>query len=296
MQRLSTESRNPRTVGIDLASTEEVLRLLHAEDRTVAERIELALPKLVPIVDHVVTAFRRGGRLIYVGAGTSGRLGVLDAAECPPTYSTPPGQVTGLLAGGYETLVRSREGVEDRAEDGARDVDNVSAGADDVVVGISASQRTPYVRGALARARERGAWTAFLVCNPVGEDPAVVANHVVEVITGPEPIAGSTRMKAALAQKMMLTMVSTASMVRSGKVYQNLMVDVAPTSAKLRERAKGLVMHLGGVDYTQAERLLVASGWRVKHAVLVARRGVSVEEAERLLDKAQGRLRAALGE
>jgi N-acetylmuramic acid 6-phosphate etherase len=294
LQRLTTEARNPRTVGIDLASSEEILQLLHAEDRTVADRVQAALPQLAPIVERIASAFRAGGRLLYAGAGTSGRLGVLDAAECPPTYGTPPEQVVGLIAGGHETLVRSREGVEDRAEEGAGDVEAAAVGPHDVLVGISASRRTLYVRGALARARKRGAWTAFLVCNELGEDPLEVADQVVEIVVGPEAIAGSTRMKAALAQKMVLTMLSTAAMIRTGKVYENLMVDVAPTSAKLRERAQGLVMHLAGVSYEQAQRLLAASSFRVKHAVVMARRGVDLAEADRLLHDAGGLLRPAL--
>jgi len=232
--------------------------------------------------------------LFYVGAGTSGRLGVLDAAECPPTFSTDPALVTGLIAGGHATLVKSAEGVEDREEDGEAAVRDAVVGDFDVVIGISASRRTPFVLAALREARRRGAWTAFLVCNAVDGDPAVLADHVVQVVTGPEAITGSTRMKAALAQKMMLTMISTAAMVRWGKTYENLMVDVAPTSQKLVERAKGLVMELGGVDYDRAAALLDETGFRVKHAVLMAREQVSLDEAQRRLEAAQGRLRAAL--
>jgi N-acetylmuramic acid 6-phosphate etherase len=281
-------------VGIDLASTETILRLLHAEDRTVMEVVEAALPRLVPIVDHVAEAFRSGHRLLYAGAGTSGRLGVLDAAECPPTYGTPPEMVVGLIAGGHPTLVRSREGVEDDPAQGAHDVDEAAVQPPDVLVGISASQRTPYVRGALDRARERGAWTAFLVANPLEEPASAVADHVVEVVVGPEAIAGSTRMKAALAQKMMLTMISTASMIRIGKVYENLMVDVAPTSAKLKERAKGLVMLLGDVDYERASELLQATDYAVKPAVIMAREGLTPEAASTRLAAARGLLRLAL--
>lgn len=294
MQGLSTEARNPRTRDIDLLGTREVLELLHAEDRSVLDQVHGRLDELAVVVDHVVTAFRSGGRLLYVGAGTSGRLGVLDAAECPPTYSTPPGLVTGLLAGGYDTLIRSAEGVEDRREDGVSAVQDAQVGEQDVVVGISASRRTPYVRAALAEARERGAWTAFLVANALDEDPGSVADLVVEVITGPEPITGSTRMKAALSQKMMLTMITTAAMVRWGKTYENLMVDVAPTSKKLEERAKGLVMELGGVDYDRAVELLAATGFRVKPAVLMAREQIDLAAAERRLDAAEGRLRQAV--
>jgi N-acetylmuramic acid 6-phosphate etherase len=296
LQSLTTEARNPRTMGIDLASSEEILQLIHEEDRSVADRVREAIPQLARIVDRVSLAFGSGSSLYYAGAGTSGRLGVLDAAECPPTFGTPPEQVVGLIAGGHETLVRSREGVEDSAEEGERAVDEHRLGEGDVLVGISASRRTPYVHGALKRARERGAWTAFLACNQLAAEERDCAHCVVEVVVGPEAITGSTRMKSALAQKMMLTMISTASMVRSGKVYENLMVDVAPTSQKLVERAKGLVMQLGGVDYDEAGVLLESAGYQVKPAVVMAVRGVSLEDAREALAASQGLLRRALQE
>lgn len=271
-----------------------MLRAIHAEDRSVLDVVERALPSLAVVVDHVVTAFRAGGRLVYAGAGTSGRLGVLDAAECPPTYGTDPTLVQGLLAGGHGTLVRSAEGVEDREDDAIRDVDAAGLGSLDVLVGISASRRTPYVRAALRRARERGAWTAFVVGNALDEDAGAIADQVIEVVTGPEAITGSTRMKAALAQKMLLTMLTTAAMVRWGKTYENLMVDVAPTSRKLIERAKGLVMHLAGIEYEEATVLLQRTAHRVKPAVLMARTGADLEQAEAWLTSADGHLRRAL--
>ncbi len=259
--------------------------------------VEAALPRWAVVVDRVVEAFRAGGRLVYAGAGTSGRLGVLDAAECPPTYGTDPTLVRGLIAGGAPTLIRSAEGVEDDEGAAVADVDDVALTERDVLVGISASRRTPYVRAALRRARELRAWTAFLVCNHLDpDDEAAVADHVVEVVTGPEAITGSTRMKAALAQKMMLTMLTTAAMVRWGKTYENLMVDVAPASRKLVERAKGLVMHLGGVDYGRAATLLADSDHQVKTAVVMARDGVTPAEARARLDRAGGSLRAALSD
>ncbi len=220
---------------------------------------------------------------------------MLDAAECPPTYSTDSSLVVGLIAGGYETLVRSAEGVEDREEDGEAVVRDASVDGKDVVLGISASHRTPFVRAALREARRRGAWTAFLVCKSLDEDVGAVADCVVEVVTGPEVITGSTRMKAALAQKMMLTMITTSAMVRWGKTYENLMVDVAPTSQKLVERAKGLVMELASVDYDEAAALLDQTGFRVKPAVIMALSRVSLEEADRRLEDVGGRLRLALG-
>lgn len=296
LQGLTTEARNPSTMGIDLASTQEVLRMLHAEDRSVAAQVEAAIPHLAQIADRVTAAFAAGGSLYYAGAGTSGRLGVLDAAECPPTYGSPPEQVVGLIAGGYETLVRSREGVEDLAEEGEGAVEEHALSSSDVLVGISASRRTPFVHGALARARERGAWTAFLVCNALAPEQKDCADCVVEVVVGPEAITGSTRMKSALAQKMMLTMITTAAMVRSGKVYENLMVDVAPTSQKLVERAKGLVMHLASVDYDEAASLLERCDYEVKSAVLMAVRGVDPSAARKILDESDGLLRRAMRE
>jgi N-acetylmuramic acid 6-phosphate etherase len=295
LRGLETEARNPRTRGIDLENTTGILELIHAEDRSVLDRVRERLPDLTVVVDHAVQSFRGGGRLLYAGAGTSGRLGVLDAAECPPTYGTDPELVVGLIAGGHSTLVRSAEGVEDRAEDGRQAVREAKVSEADVLIGISASRRTPFVRAALAEARDRGAWTAFLVCNALDESPDAVADHVVEVVTGPEAITGSTRMKAALAQKMMLTMITTAAMVRWGKTYENLMVDVAPTSRKLVERAKGLVMEIGEVDYATAAGLLERTEGKVKPAVLMARKGIDLAEAERRLAAAGGRLREALG-
>lgn len=294
LRGLTTEERNPRTRDIDRVDSEEVLRLIHIEDRSVMDVVEAAIPRWSVVVDRVVDALRGDGRLIYAGAGTSGRLGVLDAAECPPTYGTDPDRVRGLIAGGIPTLTRSAEGVEDDELVARRDVDALEVGPDDVVVGISASRRTPYPRAAIARARERGAWTAFLVANELGPEDRDVADHVVEVVTGPEAITGSTRMKAALAQKMMLTMLTTAAMVRWGKTYENLMVDVAPTSQKLIERAKGLVMHLADVEYDEAAALISMADHEVKTAVVMARRKVDADGARALLEDAQGSLRRAL--
>ena len=293
LRQLETEQRNPATREIDLASTADVLRLVHRQDRSVLDVVEAAIPELAPVVDRIVAAFKHGGRLVYAGAGTSGRLGVLDAAECPPTYGTEPERVVGLIAGGHATLVQSQEGVEDRADAGSSDVDALGLTAQDVLIGLSASRRTPYVRGALERARARGAFTVFVICNQLGEAPDRLADRVIELRVGPEAITGSTRMKSGLAQKLVLTMISTAAMVRWGKVYENLMVDVRPTSAKLVERAKGLVMHLGGVDYDRAAELLKQSESDVKIAVLLAR-GMDLPTARLRLAAADGFLRRAL--
>ncbi len=297
MRGLRTEARNPRTLDIDLLETESVLRKIHAEDRLALEAVEAVLPRWAMVVDLVVDAFRDGHRLYYVGAGTSGRLGILDAAECPPTYGTEPERVQGIIAGGAPTLLRSREGVEDDEVTAREDVDRAGVGSGDVVVGLSASRRTPYPRAALARARARGARTVFVVNNRLeDEDPASIADLVVEVDTGPEAITGSTRMKAGLAQKMLLTLLTTAAMVRWGKVYENLMVDVRPTSAKLRARARGLVMRLGRVDYERAGELLDRCDYEVKTAVVMAHTGDDADGARRRLQAACGRLRPTLME
>ena len=246
LRNLTTERSNPRTQGIDLASTEEILRMMNDEDRTVADVVRGAIPDIARAVDFVVGSFKRGGRLLYFGAGTSGRLGILDSAECPPTFGVSPDLVVGVICGGRDTVFLSREGVEDDAAAAVADVAGKDVSDADTVVGITASRRTPYVLSVLSAARERGAKTVFLTCNePVELDVDVQINAVV----GPEAITGSTRLKSGTAQKMILNMITTATMVRVGKVYQNLMVDLKPTSAKLQERAKGIIGLLADLDY-----------------------------------------------
>lgn len=293
LRELTTESRNPRTHGIDLADTPRILELMNDEDQTVAVAVRRAIPDIARAVDLVTTAFRAGGRLFYAGAGTSGRLGVLDAAECPPTFGVEPDMVQGIIAGGRETVFRSREGVEDHESSGVDDVAAHDVHAGDVLVGIAASRRTPYVLGALRAAGDRGARTVFVRCND-GPDPGV--DVVITVVVGPEALTGSTRLKAGTAQKMVLNMITTASMIRLGKVYENLMVDVRPNSEKLIERAKGIVMMLTGLGYEEAARLYDASGRRVKVAVLMERRKIDAASAERRLHEAGGFLARALGE
>jgi N-acetylmuramic acid 6-phosphate etherase len=293
LRRLTTESRNPRTREIDLAPTTRILELMNDEDRGVADAVRRALPDVARAVDLAAEAFRRGGRLIYVGAGTSGRLGILDASECPPTFGVDPDMVQGVIAGGRETVFRSREGVEDVASAGADDVAAAGVGERDVLVGIAASRRTPYVLAALAEAKRRGAHTVFVCCND-GADPGV--DVVVTVVPGPEAITGSTRLKAGTAQKMVLNMITTASMVKLGKVYENLMVDVRPNSAKLVERGKGIVMMLTGLGYEEAARVYDAAGRNVKVAVVMERKRVDRAQAEKLLSDAGGFLARALGE
>jgi N-acetylmuramic acid 6-phosphate etherase len=240
----------------------------------------------------VVERFAAGGRLVYVGAGTSGRLGVLDAAECPPTFGTDPAEVVGVIAGGRESVFRAREGAEDDGPAGERAVDEHGVGATDAVVGIAASRRTPYVHGALARARALGAFTALVTCNP-GEDAAVPADVVVAPVVGPEVIAGSTRMKAGTAQKLVLNMITTAAMVRRGKTLGNLMIDLRPGSAKLVERSRRIVMGVLGVDYEVAAGLLDDAEGRVKTALVMGKLGVDRAEAERRLAAAGGFVRRA---
>jgi len=293
LKELTTEQRNPRTRAIDLAPTQRILELMNDEDRTVADAVRSALAEIARAVDLVATALRGGGRLFYAGAGTSGRLGVLDAAECPPTFGVEPELVQGIIAGGRETVFRSREGVEDNEASGAEDVASHGVGPRDALVGIAASRRTPYVLGALREAASRGARTVFLRCND-GPDPGV--DVVITVVPGPEAITGSTRLKAGTAQKMVLNMISTATMVKLGKVYENLMVDVRPNSAKLIERGKGIVMMLTGLGYEDAARVYEAAGRNVKVAVLMERGGLSAADAEQRLRDADGFLARALGE
>jgi N-acetylmuramic acid 6-phosphate etherase len=293
LKLLTTERRNPRTRGIDLAGTAEILELMNAEDRTVAEAVGAAIPKVARAVDLVAESFREGGRLVYVGAGTSGRLGVMDAAECPPTFGVSPGMVTAVIAGGRDTVFLSREGVEDDVEAAERDIAAHGVSPLDTVVGITASRRTPYVIRALETARRAGAKTVFLTCN----EPVDIGVDVqINVVVGPEAIAGSTRLKAATAQKMILNMISTASMVKIGKVYENLMVDLKPASEKLVERAKGIVVMLAGVGYDEAAEIFERSGGSVKVSVVMARLRVGREEAEKILAEAGGFLARALGE
>jgi N-acetylmuramic acid 6-phosphate etherase len=293
LQLLTTEKRNPRTRGIDLASTVEILRLMNDEDRTVADAVGRAIPEIARAADLAAGSLRGGGRLVYVGAGTSGRLGVIDAAECPPTFGVAQGTVVGVIAGGRETVFLSREGIEDDAAAAEKDMLDNRVSPSDTVVGITASRRTPYVIKALETARRLGAKTVFLTCNDAAD---IRVDVQINVVVGPEAIAGSTRLKAATAQKMVLNMLSTASMVKIGKVYENLMVDLRPVSGKLVERAKGIIVMLTGVGYDEAADLFERSGRNVKVSVVMARLRIGREDAEKKLDRAGGFLARALGE
>lgn len=295
LQRLTTEQRNPRSMGIDTAPLEDVLRIINDEDARVAPAVRRELPYIAEAVEVVVDAFRRGGRLLYVGAGTSGRLGVLDAAECPPTFGTPPEMVQALIAGGPEAVFVAQEGAEDREQSGAADLDALGARPPDVVCGIAASRRTPYVVGAVKHARALGCRTLYVTCNPRAQfDLHEHVDVAVCVDVGPEVIMGSTRMKSGTAQKLVLNMLSTAAMVRLGKVYENMMVDLQITNEKLRERSRRIVMTATGVGYEEAARVLAEAGGHVKTALVMILADVSAEQARSRLERAGGFVRPAI--
>ncbi|MSR05942.1 MAG: N-acetylmuramic acid 6-phosphate etherase [Gemmatimonadetes bacterium] len=291
-----TERRNPRTAAIDTASSLEIVDLLNAEDRTVAGAVLAARTEIAKAIDLAVAAFTAGGRLIYVGAGTSGRLGVLDAAECPPTFGTPAEMVVGVIAGGYAALVKSQEGSEDDVHAGTAAMDTQRVTDKDFVIGIAASGTTPYVRAALARAQTIGASTGFLTC----ADPPALLTETCDVLivvpVGPEALTGSTRLKAGTATKLALNTITTGAMIRMGKAYGNLMVDLVALSDKLVDRGERIVMEACGVSRDQARVAIEAAGGSVKIAVVMVRRGGSREEAARLLEKARGSVRAAAGD
>lgn len=292
---LPTEQSNPGSERIDELSPLEIVRLINEEDRGVADAVSTVLDEVAAVVDLVVASFRRGGRLFYVGAGTSGRLGVLDAVECPPTFGTDPGLVQGLIAGGPEALVRSCEGAEDRFEEGGATLEARGASRKDVVVGIAASGVTPFVVGALSWARGKGASTVFLTCS-TETTRAVETDATIVLPVGPEVISGSTRLKAGTATKLVLNMLTTAAMVRTGRVYGNLMVDLAPSSEKLRDRAARILSHLCGLTHGESRRALIAAGHDLKAAIIVTKRAVSLETARRLLARHDGMVKKALAD
>ncbi len=291
---ISTEHRNPRSMGLDQLSIGEAFDLINGEDATVAAAVAAARQPICRAIELVVAAFRAGGRLIYVGAGTSGRLGVLDAAECPPTFLTDPVMVQGIIAGGTEALTRSIEGAEDRADDGAAAIAERRVGPNDVVFAVATGGTTPYVHGAIACARQRGAKTVFLACVPTEQVPDQ-ADVSIRVLTGPEVVTGSTRMKAGTATKMVLNMVTTIALVQLGKVYQNLMVDVnTQANAKLVDRGERIVQTLTGLSRIDAKSLLESADGRVKTALVMHARKVDRATAEGMLKEAQGRVRRHL--
>ncbi|WP_448315494.1 N-acetylmuramic acid 6-phosphate etherase [Streptomyces sp. CO7] len=294
LESLATEAARPDLAELDRLPTERIAELMNEGDAAVPAAVRGQVPRIAAAVDAIAARMARGGRLIYAGAGTAGRLGVLDASECPPTFGTAPGQVTGLIAGGPEALVTSIEGAEDDAEAARADLDALGLTSGDCVVGVSASGRTPYAVAAVRHARAAGALTVGVACNP-GSPLAAAAEHPVEVVAGPEIVAGSTRLKSGTAQKLVLNMLSTITMVRLGKTYGNLMVDVRATNEKLRARAHRIVALATGAPDEEVAAALRATGGEVKPAVLVVAAGVDAATAARLLEKSGGHLRAALG-
>lgn len=292
IDHLKTESRNPRTLKLDTMSTMELLRIMNEEDQKVIDAVKEALPQIEKCIQLVIHALNNNGRLIYIGAGTSGRLGILDAVECVPTFSTTD-EVIGIIAGGEKAFVRAVEGAEDSEELAVKDLEAVNAGENDVIVGIAASGRTPYVIGALKYAGKVGAKSVGISCN---KDSllAQYADVAIEVDAGPEILTGSTRLKAGTCQKLILNMISTASMVGVGKVYGNLMVDMKPTNLKLRERAKRIVMESTGCDLETAVKTLEIADFSIKEAIVMILTGVSREEAERRIIENKGFIRKCI--
>ncbi|MFI5528240.1 N-acetylmuramic acid 6-phosphate etherase [Kitasatospora sp. NPDC051853] len=293
LETLATEAFRPELAEIDRLSTLEIATLMNGEDRTVAEAVARRLPEIAAAIDATAERMARGGRLVYAGAGTAGRMGVLDASECPPTFNTAPGQVVGLIAGGREAMVAAVEGAEDSVELAEADLAALELTPDDVVVGISASGRTPYAVGAVGYARRLGALTIGLSCN-AGSALGAAAEHPVEVVVGPELLTGSTRLKSGTAQKLVLNLLSTVTMIRLGKTYGNLMVDVRASNEKLRARCRRIVALATGADDATVEAALTATDGEVKNAILVVLAEVDGPTAARLLDEHHGHLRAAL--
>lgn len=288
---LLTEQINPRTSGLDESSTLGIIELISGEDRAIPEAIEKEKENIARAADLVIGGLGRGGRLIFIGAGTSGRLGVIEAAECPPTFGTDPSMIRAIIAGGRKAVWRSVEGAEDSAEEAWKSLKKIGLKKRDVLVGIAASARTPFVKSALSYARKAGSGTVLVTCNPVKSPNADVT---ITLLVGPEALTGSTRMKAGTATKMVLNMLTTTAMVKLGKTYGNLMVDVKPGSAKLKDRATRLVMHLAGVDDKRAVELLEKAKWNVKAAVVMEKKGLAYKEARELLKRHKGFLRRAL--
>jgi len=291
-----TEHRNPRTARIDLATPDEIVALMNAEDRTVADAVATqsdAIARAITIVEGVL---RGGGRLFYVGAGTSGRLGILDASECPPTFGTDPEMVQGIIAGGPPAVFRSQEGAEDLPENGAAAIDERGIGDRDCLVGIAASGTTPFVRGALARAAQLGARTMVVACTPLEGEITRLVDVVIVAITGPEVVTGSTRLKAGTATKMILNMLTTGAMIRIGKTWGNLMVDLQATNLKLKDRSERILMESCAISRDDARTLLEAAGGSVKVAIVMYRTSVEREEAIRRISEAGGLIRRVAGD
>ncbi|WP_108650945.1 N-acetylmuramic acid 6-phosphate etherase [Dongshaea marina] len=295
LSQLISETRNPQTLNIDQMTTLEMVNCFNREDHKVPQAIEKVLPQIAEAIERITDAFRQGGRLIYCGAGTSGRLGILDASECPPTYGTPHEMVIGLIAGGKEAMFRAVEGAEDRPELGAEDLAEIKTNAKDVVVGIAASGRTPYVMGALKYANQVGATSIALSCNPGGAINTQ-AQLAITPVVGPEALTGSTRMKAGTAQKLILNMLTTGAMIKLGKAYSNLMVDVQATNEKLVERQKRIVMEATDCSPSQARDALEQSQYHCKTAIVMLLMHLDADQARQALSKNRGYIRATLNQ
>jgi len=292
----ATEQRNPRSERIDVASSLEIVDIMNAEDARVAGVVRGQREQIARAIDLIVGAFKAGGRLLYVGAGTSGRLGVLDATECPPTFGVPPTMVTGVIAGGYPALVKSAEGAEDDVNAGMVAMDTAQVTNRDVVVGIAASGTTPYVRAALGKAQTLGATTVLLTCAMPPKVLAETCDVIINPVVGPEVLTGSTRLKAGTATKLVLNTLSSGAMIRLGKAFGNLMVDLMALSAKLHDRGERIVMEVGGVSREEARQAIERAKGSVKLAIVMVRRKVDAAEARRLLETADGFVRPVVGD
>ncbi|MEW5917818.1 MAG: N-acetylmuramic acid 6-phosphate etherase [Gemmatimonadota bacterium] len=286
-----TEQRNAQSANIDLASAIEIVDLMNAEDRRVPDAVASQRERIARAIDLVEAAFRAGGRLIYFGAGTSGRLGILDASECPPTFGSEPDAVVGIIAGGPAAVFRAQEGAEDRPEGGAHEVDVLDVGPNDVVVGIAASGTTPFVHGAVERARQRGAKTVIIACTPIAKPLEDMLDVAIIPIVGPEVLTGSTRLKAGTATKLVLNMLTTGAMIRIGKAYGNLMVDLRATNNKLRDRSERILVEVCRVSREEARRFLDAADQRVKVAIVMQQLALTAADAVAALDRAGGIIR-----
>ena len=295
LTKLVTENRNPNSEKIDILSTYDMLKVINNEDKKIALAVEKTLPEIALAVDAAANAFKHGGRLIYCGAGTSGRLGILDASECPPTFGVPAEQVIGLIAGGHKAILQAVENAEDNRELAINDVKAINLNKNDLLVGIAASGRTPYVLAAMEYALSLNAMVACISCNP-NSPMSQLANISINPVVGPEIVTGSSRMKAGSAQKLVLNMISTGAMIRSGKVFGNLMVDVQATNSKLLERQKNIVMEATGYNAEQAENALIESNHHCKTAILMLLTGLDAKTAKQKLEHHQGFIRQALEE
>lgn len=294
ISKLTTEQRNPNSMKIDLSPTSEILKIINQEDKLVPFAVEKELPYIEQAVEIIVEAFKHGGRLLYFGAGTSGRLGVVDASECPPTFGTPYGMIEGFIAGGKAAMFRAQEGAEDKEENGAKEVVAAKVNSKDVVCGIAASRRTPYVVGAVKKAKQLGAKTLYITTNPREDFDIKEVDVAICPYVGPEVVMGSTRMKSGTAQKLVLNMLTTASMIRLGKVYGNMMIDLQMTNKKLVERSIKIVMTITGLSYDEAAVALENAKGHVKTALVMILAKVDYKEAKLRLKKADGFVRRAI--